>query len=225
MKTNSQRVLIVGGTSGLGLALATLLCEKGEEVFVTGKHNPENVALIYLPLVIGAETKNMDEELDHILEKIGPVDLLVYAAGFSQIGTLDVLTDKEIDAMLNISLAVPAKLLQRILQRQKKLPGLIAITSTSQWIPRMEEPVYAATKAGLAMLVASVSLDPRIKKTLVVWPSGMNTKMQVGRKYKGILLDPSWVATQILEWYKTDFKYQLIRILRDPPRVETLEKQ
>ena len=167
----------------------------------------------------------MDEDLDHILEKIGPVDLLVYAAGFSQIGTLDVLTDKEIDAMLNISLAVPAKLLQRILQRQKKLPGLIAITSTSQWIPRMEEPVYAATKAGLAMLVASVSLDPRIKKTLVVWPSGMNTKMQVGRKYKGILLDPSWVATQILEWYKTDFKYQLIRILRDPPRVETLEKQ
>lgn len=225
MKTSVQRVLIVGGTSGLGLALATIFRQNGNEVFVAGRTDPKFDSLIYIDLDIGPDPILLGEGIDRVVEKAGFIDLLVYASGSSPIGAIDTLHDDGIDTLVNIGLTAPAKFLQRILQRQKSLSGLIVITSTSQWIPRMEEPVYAATKAGLSMLAASVSLDPRIEKTLVVGPTGMDTKMQVGRKYKGILLDPSWVATQILEWYKTDFKYQLIRILRDPPRVETLEKQ
>lgn len=113
-----------------------------------------------------------------------------------------------------------------VLNHQKYLPGLIAVTSTSQWTPRLREPVYTAVKAGLGMFANSVSLDPAIGKTLVAAPAGMKTPFWKGTdKDTSDMLDPAWVADQILNLYNDDFKYKYARIMRGPSRVEIMEKR
>ena len=89
---------------------------------------------------------------------------------------------------------MPTLCIQRLTRKQSQISVFVAITSTSQWVPRANEPIYAATKAGLAHFAHSVSLDPKILQTLVVAPSGMDTKIQrdEGRPQQEGLLDPNW---------------------------------
>lgn len=220
--------LVVGGTSGLGLELALLLA-RTHEIVVTGRRGPKHDTLRFHALDLGQENP-LREDLDKLVAKLSPIELLIYAAGFSEDGTLDELSDEDITDMGSVGLLAPAMLLGRLLKKQGKLPGFIAVTSTSQKIPRLREPVYAATKAGLAMLANSVSLDPRrVGKVLVAAPSGMNTPFWRNRPRNDAaeLLDPKWVAEQILNEYdKDDYaEFKMAFILRDPPRVKVEEKR
>lgn len=213
-----MNALIVGGSSGLGLELGLLLTKR-YHVFITGRKNPQQERLRFIPLEIKS-LHRLSYNLDKILTHANPIDTLIYSAGFHQEGTVDDLEDSDITDMINVKLTVPAMLLQKILRKQKRLSGFIVITSTSQWKPRLREPIYAAVNAGLGMLAYSVSLDKRVVKTLIAAPSGMKTDFWKGKKRKGALLEPRWVAEQILDFYKGIFTYKCIRILREPPRIE-----
>lgn len=217
---HGKTALIVGGTSGLGLEMAKLL-SSSYDVFIVGRKDPEK-DMRFLKLDIFSNSLGTD--MDNLLESAPTVNLLVYAAGFYQEGKIDELSDSDISEMANVGLVAPALLLQRLLKKQRFLEGFIAITSTSQWTPRLLEPMYCATKAGFGMLASSLSMDARIKKTLVAGPGGMATKFweKSGKDTSG-MLDPSWVAKEIIDAYTGEFSYRFIRLLRNPARVEKVE--
>ena len=146
--------------------------------------------------------------------------------GFYQEGSIRQLSDEDIKKMMNVGLVTPTLILNRILNRQERLPGFIAITSTSQWTPRIDEPIYTAVKAGLGMFAHSLSLDPQVGKVLVAGPAGMKTNFWVdAEKDTSTMLEPKWVAEQICHLYFEDeFKYNCARILREPSRIKILEK-
>jgi len=219
---NKQNALIVGGSSGLGLELAVMLSAT-HNVIVTGRRDPKSEKVDFRLLDLSAGNRLADG-LDGFVAKLPRIDLLVYAAGFYQEGNISDLSDGDIAAMADVGLLAPAMLLQRLLKKQNGLPGFIAITSTSQWTPRLLEPIYTAVKAGLGMLANSVSLDERIGKVLVAGPAGMNTRFwENSPRDMGAMLDPKWVAEQILDQYSSNFKYKFARILRGPARVEVVE--
>src|SRR3984957_9051056 len=58
-----QTALIVGGSSGLGLKLGHLLSE-GHQVFVTGRRDPKQKDVIFVPLELGGG--NLAENLDSL---------------------------------------------------------------------------------------------------------------------------------------------------------------
>lgn len=221
--------LIVGGTSGLGLELATLLRTKNNlEVYVTGRKEPEDRQLRFVFFDIDPYTDQLPYIIDKIISDLPQqIDLLVYAAGFYQEGNMKQLTDADIRKMINVGLVTPTLILNRVLNRQEKLPGFIAITSTSQWTPRIYEPVYTAVKAGLGMFANSLSLDPQVGKVLVAGPAGMKTNFWSNtEKDTSTMLEPEWVAEQICQLYFEDnFRFKCARILREPPRVEVVEKR
>ncbi len=224
-----MNILIIGGNSGLGLEIGKLLSQGKEQVYVTGRvFGDLPPKLTFLELNITENLVQLKHDLDGMMRELPSIDLLVYAAGFLKKGHISELPDEYIETMVHVGLTAPALLIQRILKKQGSLPGFIAITSTSQWRPRELEPVYAAVKAGLGMFAESASLDPQIKKTLVVGPAGMNTKFrEEGEKERGGLLSPESTARQILELWKGDYAYRLARLLREPvpeaERVQILE--
>lgn len=221
--------LIAGGTSGLGLELATLLRTKNNfEVYATGRKKPESQQLKFVCLDIDPHTDQLPNRIDKIISDLPQqIDLLVYAAGFYQEGSTKQLTNEDIRKMINVGLFAPTLILNRVLNRQERLPGFIAITSTSQWTPGIYEPIYTAVKAGLGMFANSLSLDPQIEKVLVVGPAGMKTNFWSNtEKDTRTMLEPKWVAEQICQLYFRDnFKYKCAKILREPPRVEVVEKR
>lgn len=221
--------LIVGGSSGLGLELATLLHTKNNfEVYITGRKEPEDRQLRFVYLDIDQYTDQLPHRIDEIISDLPKrIDLLVYSAGFYQEGNMKQLTDADLLKMMNVGLVAPTLILNRVLNRQERLPGFIAITSTSQWTPGIYEPFYSAVKAGLGMFANSLSLDPQIEKVLVAGPAGMKTNFWSNiEKDTSTMLKPEWVAEQIrLLYFEDNFKYKCAKILRDPPRIEIVEKR
>lgn len=221
--------LIVGGTSGLGLEIATLLhTQNNFEVYVTGRKKPEDQRLRFVRFNINPSVDHLLQSIDDIIPNLPQqINLLVYAAGFYQEGTIKQLTDEDIRRMLNVGLVTPTLFVNRLLNRQARLPGFIAITSTSQWTPRIYEPVYTAVKASLGMFANSLSLDPQVEKVLVAGPAGMKTNFWSNTdRDTSTMLDPVWVAEQVCQLYfANNFKYKCARILRDPPRIEVMEER
>jgi|SRR3989344_6889835 len=219
---NKPNILIVGGTSGLGLELAKKL-SKDNHVIIVGRREPKFPGLDFIHRDLSHGVPGASNLIELIKE---PIELYVFASGFFQEGTMSQLSDSDIMGMLHVGLTAPVTILNRILKNQKSLPGFIAITSTSQWTPRLLEPVYTAVKGGLGMFANSVSLDPAIGKTLLAAPAGMRTPFweKDGRDTSD-MLDPVWVAEQILSLYNDEFKFTHARIMRGPARVELVEKR
>ena len=218
-----MRSLIVGGTSGLGLEIAKLLQGSGDEVIITGRKNPDVKGLQFqkFNLDLGAE---LSGAVDTFVSALPKIDRLFYVAGFYQEGNLTELEDQAIKNMLDVGINAPIWFVRELLQNQHEISEFVAVTSTSQWVPREKEPVYSATKSALGMFANSVSLDKRVGKVLVAGPAGMNTAFwrMTGRDTANDN-DPVWVAKQIVDALKVDFNYAFVRILRNPARTEVVE--
>ncbi len=226
IETKLNTTLIIGGTSGLGLALATLLnTKKNFEIYITGRKKPDDQQMKFIYLDIDQYSDQLPATIDNVISCLPRIDLLVYSAGFYQEDTIKHLADSEIRRMMNVGLFAPTLILNRVLNQQEGLSGFIAITSTSQWTPRICEPIYTAVKAGLGMFANSLSLDPQIGKVLVVGPAGMRTNFWAHtEKDTSAMLESSWVAKQIHHLYSEgNFQYKCAKILREPPRIEIVE--
>ena len=223
MKRDSN-ILIIGGSSGLGFEIANLLSGQ-DTIFITGRRNPEKNNLKFIQLDLAGE-ESFSTKLDLFVDRLPIINLLIYAAGFYQEGSISDLNDSAIFDMNAVGLLAPALLVQKLLKKQDALAGFIAITSTSQWTPRPLEPVYAAVKAGLGMFAHSISFDPKMGKVLVAGPSGMKTQFWTKtKKDTSGMLEPKWVAEQILNLFSDDFKYKFVRILRGPARIEVVDQR
>ncbi len=215
--------LIVGGTSGLGLEIAKKLRDSGDEVHVTGRRETVEQGLQFHYLEINLDP-NLPGIIASLVRKLPSVDRLFYAAGYYQEGTITDLSNDDIQHMIAVGLEAPVWFVRELLLHNGKIAEFVAITSSSQWTPRLQEPIYTATKASLGQLANSLSLDKRIEKTLVVAPAGMKTNFWHGsgqnmEKYN----NADWVAGETIEALKPDFMYAFVKILRDPPRREIAE--
>jgi short-subunit dehydrogenase len=215
-----KNILIVGGTSGLGLELAKHYVSETHTVCITGRHDPQLDGARFIRLSMSADPGQLIQQIDAALTAFTPVNTLIYAAGFWQQGHIDTLSDDAILQMNHVGLLAPALLVQRLKRNTSTPLKVMLLTSSSQYTPRELEPLYCATKAGLAMLGACLVKDREIGKVLVVAPSGMKTAFWDGSSVDvSGMLDPYWVAQQIVELSSGAFKYKYAKILRDPPQV------
>jgi len=218
-----KTALIIGGSSGLGLELAKQLSDY--KVIITGRVDPKaKIKFIKLDLSRG----NLSKKIDAVLSKMKQIDLFIYCAGFLRESNIDQLTEAEIVAMNNVGLVSPELFIKKILNRQNELETFIAITSTAQFFPKEKQSTYTAVKSGLGMFCNSVSMDPKIKRTLVIAAGGMKTPFWKDNKEIDLktYLEPKWVAEKTLDFYRTHhFKYLLVKILRNPPRIEIAESR
>jgi short-subunit dehydrogenase len=218
-----MNILVVGGTSGLGFEIAKKFQASGNTVYVTGRRELNEPTLHYEHFDLSAP--KLSERTEKLVETLPEINTLVYAAGYFQEGRITDLSVDKIEEMINVGGRGLIYFVKSVLDKQQKLDELITITSTSQWTPRKLEPVYNFAKAGAAHFSNAMAEDGRVNKVLVVGPSGMKTNFWEGvdRNDLDRMLDPSWVADQIIELGNDYFKYRFVKIMREPARTEIVE--
>ena len=214
--------LIIGGTTGLGLELAKQLTANGDSVIVTGrKEIKEDIKFQKFDL----SQVNLAGSIEGFVSELPVIERLMYAAGYFQEGRVTDLSESEIEEMISVGARGLIYFVRALLQKQGELQELITITSTSQWTPRQKEPIYNFAKAGAAHFSNAIAEDGRVVKVLVIGPAGMKTAFWEGIERDDLdeMLDPRWVAEQIIDLEKDDYSYRSVRILRQPARVEITE--
>ena len=219
-----KNILIVGGSSGLGLELSKHYIEEGHSVCLTGRHDPDLAGAKYIEFNVDSDVSSLPKEIDAMLAQCPKLNTLIYAAGYSLRGLIDSYSDNDIIKMSSIGLIVPALLVQRLKNNLDTPLKLMLISSSSQYTPREQESVYCAVKAGLGMFGASLVKDMAIGKVLVAAPAGINTAFWDGsNKDRSGMLEAKWVSDKIVELSSGAFKYKYAKILRNPQRVEVQE--
>ncbi|MEZ6209275.1 MAG: SDR family oxidoreductase [Candidatus Paceibacterota bacterium] len=220
-----KNVLIIGGSSGLGLELAKIYSNE-HKVIITGREKKESIEYDFVSFDMD-KYESTEGYLENFLGQLPQIDILIYALGYYQKGVITDISDDDIKMITDSGITVPSLIVKKILIKQGILDTFIAITSTSAWTPRLLEPLYATSKAGLTMLAASLSLDDRIDKVMVAGPAGMKTPFWKNNPEVDTseMLEPHWVAENIFRELHEDFKYKYIQLLRKPERVVLVEKR
>jgi NAD(P)-dependent dehydrogenase (short-subunit alcohol dehydrogenase family) len=160
-----KRVIITGGSSGIGLAAATLFAEKGAKVInldINPPPNNENDVQIEFRQCDVADWVS----LRAAFQQAGDIDIAVANAGVSEemdyfADTFDKDTGELIEPsyrVLDVNLRAVLNFTKLALShfRRRKCPGSIVITSSATaYAPEQSLPIYSAGKLAVSSLSAT----------------------------------------------------------------------
>jgi NAD(P)-dependent dehydrogenase (short-subunit alcohol dehydrogenase family) len=98
---------------------------------------------------------------DGLIDRIGPVDILVLNASVQVRKAWEAITDEEFDLQVNCNLRSSMKLIQQAVphMRRNHWGRIVTIGSVQEAKPHPDMLVYSATKAAQTMMVKSLALQ------------------------------------------------------------------
>jgi uncharacterized oxidoreductase len=188
MKLTAKTILITGGTSGIGLELATQLLQRGNTVIVTGRDQKKLDATSRLLSNVHvfqsdvSDPKAITALREVVLEQFPALDVLVNNAGIMR--NLNLNQDRDLTDVtreIDINLCGPVRMIQSFLPHLKTREDalIVNVSSGLAFIPLPLSPVYCATKA--AMHSFSQSLRSQLAGTgitvIELAPPGVETPL------------------------------------------------
>lgn len=189
MKTTHNTVLITGGTSGIGFALAQRFLRQGNAVIVTGTNAQKAEAVKHQFPAMTIELADMRDRqaLEKLVDRYPDVNILVNNAGIQyNYDFADSAIDVEqIEVELDINLLSPLYLTKLLLPQLLNHPtaAIINISSGLGIVPKQSAPVYCASKAALHSFTKALrwQLEASSVRVFEVIPPIVDTAMTQGR--------------------------------------------
>lgn len=162
-----RRVLITGGSSGIGAATAAEFAARGCYVAVTGRDAQalDRVAGAAGGVSIPGDLREPGRPrrvVDAAAVALGGLDVVVSNAGVGWAGPFAEMTDEEMDELLDVNLRAPAHLAHAALAHLRPGAGhLVFVGSIAGLLGVAGEAWYSATKAGVAILADTLRAELR----------------------------------------------------------------
>jgi 3-oxoacyl-[acyl-carrier protein] reductase len=212
MNLHNARILITGGSSGLGKAMAEQLKQAGAQLLITGR-DAEKVSRVAADLQIYGLAADAGNENDikrtyeEVQNKLGGLDVLINNAGFGEFAPVEELT---MDAFARVfqtnvfGAAVMAREAAKIFKKQKH-GNIINISSTAGRKGFANGSVYAASKFALSGLTECwrEELRPYNVRVMQVNPSAVPTAFNVADREEKELIDNKLTPTEIAHAVKS----------------------
>ncbi len=212
MRLTERTILVTGGGTGIGRALARQLAEKGNTVLVCGRRL--NLLEETAKGASGIHPYRCDltssEDIRHMLDAIRSdghrVDTLFSNAailGFDSLaGGLDLAQAKKI---IDANLFGPIELTQRMLDglRETEDPAIVIVGSPAGLGPLANTPIYSSSKAGLHAYTLCLRhhLGGEVR-VFEVFPPVVDTEMLATKKWKK--MSPDECARRMLKGIERD---------------------
>lgn len=154
MRFSGQRVVITGGSSGIGLAMARAFADEGAEVVITGRTEARlREAAASHPAISTFVCDVCDDDqvvaLRDVVESQGGVDILINNAGV--LVAFDVTEEPSLGSQLHeiaVDAAGPVRVVHHFLPGLLTRPSvLVNVSSGLAYVPYAAAPVYSASKA------------------------------------------------------------------------------
>jgi short-subunit dehydrogenase involved in D-alanine esterification of teichoic acids len=221
MELTNNTVLITGGASGIGFALARALVDFNNTVLICGR-DPEKLAMARseIPELITFRcdiTNSHDlSELQAELSSCYPkLNMLINNAGIQQyldFTTLDI-DEKKITQEIEINLTAQIKLINQLLPQltSQENSAIIFLGSALGKVAKHSAPVYSATKAAIHSFAKSIrhQLANTNTKVFEVIPDLVQTNMTRDRVYEK-KMQPDTLAHSVLEGIKKNYETILV---------------
>jgi len=159
-----RRVLITGGASGLGLALAKAFAARGDQVLVgdLSESRPDSVPgdTAYLRLDVRSQ-QDWDAALAHVRESWGSLDVLVNNAGVATGGRIDVESISDWERVLDINLLGVVRGCQTFtpLLKAQRSGHIVNTASLAGLVHGPGMSSYNAAKAGVVALSETLGFE------------------------------------------------------------------
>jgi len=164
--------LVTGGSSGIGLAVARMLCAEGYGVTIAGRHAdrlsqaagtlPPNVHCVVADI---AREQDVSAMVRGHTERFGRLDILVNSAGLFGSDTASSAVTAEVDARLAVNLRGPLLVTREALPLLRAAGAehgkalVVNLSSVSGLHGQPRSASYSATKAGLISLTQSLQRE------------------------------------------------------------------
>jgi uncharacterized oxidoreductase len=165
MQLASHAVLVTGGASGIGLALAERFLRAGSEVAICGRRADKLEEAKFRHPQIRTFVCDVGKEsdraalLDRVVAELPGLDVLVNNAGIQRRVRLDEPGDwqavrEEIAINLEAPIHLSTLFIPHLLRQER--PAIVNVTSGLAFAPLAGVPVYCATKAALHSFTLSL---------------------------------------------------------------------
>ncbi|MGH9741922.1 MAG: SDR family NAD(P)-dependent oxidoreductase [Candidatus Acidiferrum sp.] len=194
LELTDRTAVVIGGTSGIGLAIARGLAQAGANVVATGRREEQVRSAAAEIETMGRKTlaqtcdvtdnESVERFLAAMRSKFGSVEILVNSAGRTKrMPTLD-FPEAEWNAILETNLNGTLRGC-RIFGRhmiENKYGRIINIASLSSFVALFEVAAYSASKAAVASLTKSLAIEWAASGVCVnaIAPGVFRTEMNTG---------------------------------------------
>ena len=179
-----KKVVIIGGTSGMGLATAKLLIDGGARVLVTGlsKAGLESAQkeIGKHAIVVSSDARSLtaiEALASQVKAEFGTFDLLSVSAGFSIPTPLGNVTEAIYDEMFNLNAKGPFFAVQKLAPLINQGGAVVLTTSVANVKGLPGQATYGAAKAALRSLARTLAVEllPREIRVNAVTPGPIDT--------------------------------------------------
>jgi uncharacterized oxidoreductase len=220
MKITGNTILITGGATGIGFALAEALLRKGNEVLICGRREDKLAEVkkkfpkLHTIRCDVAKAEDRMRLLDWAVSNFGSLNILVNNAGIQREidfkkGTVDLMSgENEIEINLQAPVHFSALFIPHLMKQKES--AIVNVSSGLAFVPIAIMPVYCATKAAIHSF--SLSLRHQLRNTPIkvfeIIPPTTDTGLDRGARDKRGQADrgvkPEVVAASAIEAMEKD---------------------
>ena len=153
-----KKALVIGGSNGIGLAIALQLAERGAaQVVIIDKDEPA----VPLPAGVAFVRHNLLDDDLAFLPDPADVDALVFTAGFGRVAPFESILQAEINNQFQVNAVSPVKVLRHFFPRMRQpQPFHCAVMgSIAGWVSSPLFALYSATKAALCKAIEALNVE------------------------------------------------------------------
>ncbi|MNI08039.1 putative oxidoreductase [compost metagenome] len=212
VKLSDHTVLITGGASGIGLALAEQFIRNDNQVIIVGRdeNKLKRLKSQYPHITTYACHVEVVEQLNLLVQQLydnhPELNVLINNAGVQyNYSFMDPShTTHQIEQEIAINLTAPVLLISKLLPLLDRQPqaAIVNVSSGLGLVPKKSAPVYCGTKAGLHMFTKALryQLESTNIQVFEIIPPVVDTDMTKGRGRNKIT--PDQLAVEFLSYFQ-----------------------
>lgn len=176
-----KRVLIIGGSSGIGLALAEELNDC--EIVCVSRHECPIAAVKSITADVGS-IEELERAFREVKEYCGKIDACVYLAGQSMAAPIEYVATSDYERLFKVNLFGFIECVKLAVPLMKENGGVIVgVSSMGGVAPIVFDSFYSASKSAMIMFAraANAELEQYGIKVVAALPGGVRTRFSFKR--------------------------------------------